>query len=437
MIVFATSAQSALQKVSASGGVPTVATALAAGESAHWRPSFLLDGRHFFYRVSNGGIYVASLDSTDRTLVLKNPNSNNVFYTEGYLLFLRETTLMAQPFDAGRLALTGEPVPVAEQIQTLSNPPTGAFSVSDNGVLVYQTGTGATNTQLTWFDRTGKQVAELGDRANYADIELSSDWKRAAVSLIGPALSTRDIWIFDVARGLRTRFTFDPTDDLSPIWSPDGSRVVFASRRKGHLDLYQKASSGAGNEDVLFADSLDKFPTSWSPDGRFILYLATGGTTGYDLWVLPLSGDRKPFPFLQTPFNEGPGQFSPDSRWIAYASNESGRNEIYVAPFPGPGGKWQISTAGGNLPRWRHDGKELFYLAPDNKLMVAAVNGQGAAFEVGAVGPLFEQMRPTGQRYIYDVSPDGQRFLVNTVGNQTAPTTPITVVVNWTAGLRK
>ena len=436
VIVFATSTQSALQEVSASGGVPTAATALAAGERGHLRPSFLPDGRHFFYRAVDRGIYVTSLDSTDRTLLLTNPDSNNVSYTQGYLLFLRETTLMAEAFDMRRLALTGEPVPVAEQIQTLANPPTGVFSASDNGVLAYQTGTAAINPQPTWFDRTGKRIAALGDPAGYGDFALSPDAKRAAVSFLDPAQRARDIWIFDVARGLRTRFTFDPADDVSPIWSPDGSRVVFASRRKGHGDLYQKASSGAGDEDVLFADSLDKFPVSWSPDGHFIIYVAAGGTTRSDLWVLPLSGDRKPFPFLQTQFTEAQGQFSPDGRWIAYASSESGRPEVYVAPFPAPGGRWQISTAGGNWPRWRHDGKEIFYLAPDNKLMVATVNGQGAGFAVGAVGPLFD-VRPSPVRYSYDVSPDGQQFLVNTVGNQAAPATPITVVVNWTAGLKK
>ena len=229
---------------------------------------------------------------------------------------------------------------------------------------------------------------------------------------------------------------FGPEAAVTSIWSPDGSRIVFNSNRKGHLDLYQKASSGAGTEEVLLEDNLDKYPTSWSPDGRFILYRHQCPQTRAQLFVLPLSGDRKPVPFLNTKFDESFGQFSPDGRWVAYRSNESGRNEVYVAPFPGPGGKWQISTAGGDRPRWRRDGSEIFYLAPDNKLMAAAVNGKGASFEVGAVKPLFEARFVTGGRYQYAVSADGQRFLINTTPEQAA-SAPITVVLNWTAGLKK
>jgi Tol biopolymer transport system component len=239
-----------------------------------------------------------------------------------------------------------------------------------------------------------------------------------------------------VARGLRTRFTFDPADQLTSIWSPDGSRIVFNSRRKGSLDLYQKAASGAGSEEVLLEDNLDKFPTSWSPDGRFILYVSVGPSRGNDLLVLPLTGDRKPFPILQTQFSEPEGRISPDGRWVVYISNESGRNEIYVAPFPGPGGKWQISTAGGYFPRWRHDGSEIFYLSPDNRLVTASVNGKGPGFEVGAVKPLFATRTVFAAGYQYDVSADGQRFLINAAPEQTA-SSPITVVLNWTAGLKK
>jgi Tol biopolymer transport system component len=221
------------------------------------------------------------------------------------------------------------------------------------------------------------------------------------------------------------------------IWSPDGSRIVFNSNRKGHYDLYQKAASGAGTEKVLLEDNLDKNPLSWSPDGRFLLY-STGTAspkTGADLFVLPLSGDRKPQPFLQTPFNELGGQFSPDGRWIAYTSNESGKYEVYVQPYPGPGGKWQISTAGGGIPRWRRDGTEIFYIAPDYKLMAAGINGKGSSIEVGAVKPLF-QTHMVGNRHEYDVSADGQRFLVNSAPEQEA-SAPITVVLNWIAGLKK
>ena len=238
-----------------------------------------------------------------------------------------------------------------------------------------------------------------------------------------------------MARSLKTRFTFDPADEFPLIWSPDGSRVVFNSRRKGQMDLYQKAADGSGTEEVLLEDNRQKYPVSWSADGRFILYVSAGGPTGNDLFVLPLSGDRKPIPFVNTQFNEAQGAFSPDGRWVAYVSNESGRNEVYVAPFPRPGGKRQVSTAGGINARWRRDGTEIFYFAPDNKLMAAAVNGRGASFEVGVVKPLFQTSR-TVPRFQYAVTADGQRFLINTAPEQAA-SAPITVVVNWTAGVGK
>jgi len=438
VIVFVPTVASPVQKVSASGGVPTAATTLGEGESGHRMPFFLPDGRHFLYRAvtatggSGGPIYVASLDLAQRKMLL-NADSSNVLYTQGHLIFLRETTLMAQPFDAERLELTGEVFPIAEQIQTQGNPLAGVFSASENGVLAYQTGAAGAGSQLGWFDRTGKPMGVLGGTALYSDLDLSPDGKRASVNI--QESGNRDIWIHDVARGLRTRFTFDPAEELMSLWSPDGSRVVFNSRRKGHLDLYQKPSSGAGPEELLLEDNRDKYPVSWSSDGQFILYGSTGGPTSSDLFALPLSGDRKPSPFLQTQFNEGAGQFSPDGRWVAYSSNASGRMEIYVAPFPGPGGKWQISTAGGLYPRWRQDGTELFYLALDNKLMAAAVNGKGPSFEIGAVKPLFET-RTAGIRYPYDVSADGQRFLINTAPEQ-AVSAPFTVVLNWTAGLKR
>jgi len=441
LIVFAPTAKSALQKVSATGGVPTAATVLGPGETSHFRPFFLPDGRHFLYRAYTassvrGPIYVATLDSTERKMLL-NSDSTNVLYTQGHLLFMREKTLMAQAFDARRLVLTGEAIPLAEQTQTIgTNPAYGDFSASDNAVLAYQTGASAASSQLAWFDRTGKQIGVLGDLASYSDLELSPDGKRASVSIPDEANKTGDIWVYDVARGRRTRFTFDAIDELASIWSPDGSRIVYNSRRRGHLDLVQKASNGSGAEEVLLEDDLGKYPLSWSPDGRFILYLTAGSPTGVDLFALPLSGDRMPIPFLNTKFNEGPGQFSPDGRWVAYRSNESGMGEVYVAPFPGPGGRWQISTAGGTNPRWRRDGQEIFYLAPDNRLMAVAVSGKGASFEVGTVKALFQTRAVPGSRYSYDVSPDGQRFLINTAPEQGA-SAPITVVLNWSTGLKK
>jgi Tol biopolymer transport system component len=441
LILFAPTNISALQKVSASGGVPAAATVLVQGELGHIRPSFLPDGRHFLYSTiaprpgSGGPIYLGSLDSSERKLLL-NATSANALYAQGNLLFLRETTLVAQPFDAGRMALSGDASPIADQIRISgSMQPYAYFSASENGALAYQMGVETASSQLVWFDRAGMQTGVLGDPAAYTDIELSPDGKRASVSIPDEGKG-RNIWIYDVARGLRTRFTFDPADQFTAIWSPDGARIVFNSRRKGSLDLYQKPASGAGNEEVLLEDNVDKFPASWSPDGKSVLYVSSGPSRSNDLFVLPLTGDRKPAPFLQTQFSEPEGRISPDGHWVVYCSNESGRNEIYVASFPGPGGKWQISTAGGAYPRWRRDSSEIFYLAPDNRLMVASVSSKGANFEVGAVKPLFVTRIATRGSYQYDVSPDGQKFLVDAAPQQ-AMSSPITIVLNWTAGLKK
>ena len=443
VILFTPNAGAPLFRVSATGGTPSPVTSLdtKAGETAHVYPFFLPDGRHFVYlaQTSGGvphGVYIGSLDSTERTRLFD--GGSNAEYAQGALLFLRGTTLMAQPFDVGRLAFTGEAVPLANQVRVSEVSGflrTGAFNVSETGVLVYRADP-SPGSDLVWFDRTGRELGRLGDRAKYLDVVLSPDGTQASVSVMESGTATRDVWVYDVARGLRNRLTFDPEDDLDAKWSPEGTRVAYASRRKGHLDLYVKMASGAESEHLLWADDLDKYPQSWSPDDRFLLYATVGGPTGQDLWVLPLFGDaQKPFPFLQTQSNKGTGQFSPDGHWIAYRSNETGRFEIYVAPFPGPGGKWQVSTTGGTGPRWRRDGKELFYVGPGNTLMAAAVAVEGARVEVGAVRRLF-QVRPVTPRYFYDTSPNGQRFLVNTTEELDA-SVPITLVVNWHALLKK
>ena len=417
-----------LRRISASGGQPSPASTLNTdeGETQHWFPFFLPDGRHFLYLAigtktggpnTPNGIYVTALDSNERTLLV--PGGSSPMYARGYLFFLREQTLMAQPFDVERLELTGDAAPLAEHVTVGGQSGmAGGFSLSATGVLAYQTGPAGVGgqgnpiTQLLWFDRSGKPIGTLGESAAHADLQLTPDGSRLAVSLFDGTRGSRDIWLFDVARGLRTRFTFEAVDEFSSAWSPDGSRVILNARRKTNLDLYVKPSSGAGAEEELLTDGLDKFPLDWSPDGRFLLYQVFAPKTGLDLWVLPLFGDRKPLPLVNTPFSEGGGQFSPDGRWIAYMSNESGRPEVYVAPFPGPGGKWQISTTAGNWPRWKRDGAEIFYLGPNNTLIAATVDGRGSALEVGAVRPLFDT-RAGAPRWPFDVSADGQRFLVN------------------------
>ncbi len=442
-----------LARIPAAGGTPSPVTTLDTETSdlAHAYPFFLPDGRHFLYlSVANvGGVpstatYVGSLDAKDKPRPLVKGVSN-IVYARGHVLFIRDRTLMAQPFDSVRLELKGEAVPIAEQLEIGGAlAPVGAFTVSENGVLAYRTGARDIRSQLFWYDRTGKQLTAVGEQADQMNLELSPDETRAMVSILDTARNTRDLWIYDVARGLRTRFTFDPADEMLSAWAPDGSRVVFNSRRKGNLDLYVKASSGAGGEEPVLADGRNNlYATDWSPDGHHILYFTgnANSPTGNDIWSLPMSGDRKPASVLRSEFSELNGRFSPDGRWLAYVSNESGRNDVYVASFGGAGGKWQVSTAGGTVPRWRRDGKEIFFLSPESKLMAATANGQGNAFEVGAVQPLFD-VRPRLEGFAgsngwsYAVSANGQRFLVNTLVEQ-AVSPPIAIVVNWTAGLTK
>jgi Tol biopolymer transport system component len=252
----------------------------------------------------------------------------------------------------------------------------------------------------------------------------------------------RDVWILEPARHITTRFTFDPGIDFAPVWSPNADRIVFASATNGPLELHLKPSAGTGNVDILAGSSQAKIPMDWSRDGRFIIYREVDQKNGNDLWILPLSGDRKPYPFPATPFNEANAQFSPDVRWVAYQSDESGRYEIYVQPFPGPGGKWQVSNAGGTQPRWNRNGKELFYLAADSKLMSVTIETTSAGQTFKAITPVelfaahIVEVAPTTQRHQYAVSPDGQRFLIN-VPAESAAVSPITVVLNWNPAAKK
>jgi Tol biopolymer transport system component len=362
-----------------------------------------------------------------------------VYAKPGYLLFRREAKLMAQKFDTARLELSGDPFPIAEQIgvgfdgltyQTL-------VSASDQGVLAYQ-GLGAGKTQLIWFDREGKKLGVVGAPGDYSDLSLSPDDKRLAFFQVDPDTGNVDIWLMDLAVGVPTRFTFDTAVDFAPVWSPDGERIVFASLREGAPNLFQKNANGSGQEDPLYQSPLAKLPSSWSNDGRFVLCGTVDPKTRWDLWVLSVS-DHKWEPFLQTPANESRGMFSPNGRWIAYESDESGKKEIYVQTFPASGAKWQISVSGGSQPRWRRDGKELFFLGGDRKVTAVEVNIDAPGFVHGAPRALFEtriskgEERP-GTQYV--VSADGQHFLVNTVAEEGAYT-PINVVLNWTATLKK
>ena len=449
VIVFSRGPTDGLFRVSANGGPTTQVTTLdkSRKEIGHVWPYFLPDDRHFLYlarstQKENTGIYVAALDSPERKFLV-NTDSSPMYAPPGFLLYVRERTLMAQRFDASKLQLSGEPFPVADQVGFNLVTGRAFFSVSQTGVLVFLS-SNAPNTQLAWFDRQGKQIALVGTTAVDTGLRLSPDEKRVAVTRLDPQTASSDIWLIDLARNNPSRFTFDPANETAPVWSPDGSRIVFASNREGVPSLYQRFSNGAGSDEVVHKSDQPAAPHDWSPDGKFIIYGTFSPNTAADLWLLPLFGDQKPTPLIQTQFNEGQARFSPDGRWIAYSSNESGQYQVYVQSFPISGGKWQVSTGGGAQPQWRRDGKELFYLTPDRKIMAVDVNGAGSTFVAGIPQPLFDARVSTlfpgggggaGGISYYAASGDGQRFLLNTLGGDSS--VPFTVVLNWTAGLKR
>jgi len=346
------------------------------------------------------------------------------------LLYLQGSTLMAQGFDAERLRFTSEAVPVAENVRHETY--YMFFSVSQSGVLAYQTGGAGTN-EMVWLNRRGERLGTVGPEASYSNPALSPDGTKLAVGVLDPKLGTRDIWVYDLVRGTGSRLTFDPADDLGPTWSPDGSRVMFTSDRKGQRDIYQQLANGLGSAVVVLeSKSQWKNLNDVTPDGRCAIY-----NTRTDLWLLPLFGERAPRPFVQGSFNADQAQFSPNGRYVAYRSNETGRWEVFVQTFPEQGGKWQVTVNGGWGPMWRRDGKEMFYLGPDGEMMAVEVKTDAAQFEAGAPRPLFQaQLYPEGKRNQYIVTPDGQRFLL-VYPSEVGKPSPITVVVNWPALLKK
>ena len=442
VIVFSGRPGIGLSRVSASGDVPTVATELDASrdETSHRWPFFLPDGRHFLYTALAAvtptpadAIFVGALGSNERQRLVDVVRSNAIYAPPGYLLFAREGALVAQPFDAKQRQFTGDAVVVADQVQTFSPVASAAFSTSENGMLAYQAGAGGEPSQLVWLDRAGRQT-ETGLAPGPIDSpRLSHDGRRVAYH-VEDRQERGDIWIYDLARRVSNRFTFDPANDFDPVWSPDDTRLVFSSNRRDRGDLYLKAASGAGADELLFASGKRKIATDWSRDGRHVLFSEFDPTTRQDLWSLSMP-DGKATVVLQTEFFESGGALSPDGRWMAYHSDEAGRQEVYVQPFPGPGPKWRISREGGTWARWRGDGKELFFIADDRKLMVVEVTA-GSTFGAGDPNPLFATRCKRSFSREYDVTSDGQRFLVNnTLAEESAAS--ITLVQNWHAELKR
>ena len=426
----------AVYRVSASGGTAVAVTTLdkSRREMLHAFPEFLPDGRHFLYFArsedpEHRGVRLGSLDSAETRPLLRCEDPAGYAWP-GYLLLRRGRALLAYPFDAQRLAVTGEPFVAAETVDARG------FSASETGILALVS-SGAETTQPTWFDRAGSQLGTIGEPGEYVQVALSPDGRRAAVQRLDPRLDTADIWLLDLTRGVPSRFTFDSGSETDPVWSPDGRALAFSAEGedKGRLAIFLKELGGAAEERVLPKTAPRAFVEDWSRDGRFLLYGAgAGGRDG--LWAIPLSGERKPFPVVQSSFPKDEPHLSPDGRWLTFLSAESGRAEIYVQAFPGPGPRARVSTGGGGQPRWRGDGRELFYRALDGTLMSVAMNA-GATIEPGAPRKLFSTKLPMDETLDeYAVTADGQRFLVLVPLGEAAPS-PITVVLNWTAGLKR
>jgi Tol biopolymer transport system component/tRNA A-37 threonylcarbamoyl transferase component Bud32 len=424
------------------GGAPTLVAApdAARNEAGFEFPQFLPDGRRFLVEVATPGtqpnfIGVGSLDSkTVKHLV---QITSDAFYAPpGYVFYSDQGTLMARPFSVRALDFTGPAVPVAQSVGSYGDGFYGFFTVSPAGVLAYQTAAATTTNQMAWFSRTGQKVGTVGEPGVYATPALSRDGAKLAVGAGDQA--KRNIWVYDLKRGTGSRLTFSAADDVNPIWSLDGSHILFSSNRDGQYDIYQQAADGLGSTQPVFQLKDEaKYLNDLTADGRYAIYDTGTSANTTQLWGLPLFGDRKPFIFVQGAFGATSAQFSPNGRYLAYASNETGRNEIYVQTFPEHTGKWQISASGGTEPTWRSDGKELFYLTLDEKLMAVDVNTESPSFQAGIPKPLFQaQLVPLSYwRNIYVPSPDGQRFLMLVPANETkAP--PITVVVNWPALLK-
>jgi hypothetical protein len=436
VIVFVPEFGFGLYRVSAVGGPTTTVepgTRARGGVFIGW-PYFLPDGRHFLYRVAGTGVFLGSLDSQERRQLLS-VDSNAAYVPAGYLLFQREGTLLAQPFDIDGFRISGEPIVIASQLTYNPSNGRGSFSVSENGLLAYRP---TNERQLVWLDRRGAQLGSVGPPAQYADFALSTDETRVAVTRVDPRTGTSDIWLIDTVQGRASQFTFDPSSEQMPLWSPDGREIVFSSNSRGLFDLYRKPVIGTAHEEPLLTSPGNKTSLDWSRDGRFVLFGQGHATDNrpIGIWVLPLAGDRTPA-LIHAPADSGSAQFTPDGRWVAYVSHESGANEVYVRRFPTDEAHWQVSTDGGIEPRWRRDMSELFYLAPGGDLMAVPVKWDSTP-HLGSPAALFRT--PFGDltnitgRNQYDVTADGQRFLM-TVPRGGAVSSPITMVLNWTAGL--
>ena len=430
--------------MSAEGGTSEPASKLdqAHGENSHRWPYFLPDGKHFLFWSRNSGgalehkLYVGTLGSLEARPLMK--SGSMAIYVPGYLLFMRGQTLMAQRFDDGRLETSGSAVPVAEHVLFNMTSARPVFSASDTGTLVYQTGSDQGGWRLLWFTRGGTSAGTVGDVDRYFDPAISPDGTRVAAQLF-TSQGTGDIWIFDLQRNAKTRLTFGPANQRYPVWSRDGKTIYYGSNANGAYHIFAKSADGTGPDRVVMDEDPFDYPWDVSPDQKYLVYGrgAAGKSTGTEMWALPLTGnERKPFVVVPSFYQTFAASVSPDGRWISYESNESGRFEVYVTPFPGGGGKWQVSTAGGTSAKWRRDGKELFFFDPADNLMAADVNPSGATIQLGTPHALFRAVGVQNTLGAYAVTGDGKKFLINS-GDVKEENQPLTIVQNWAAAFKK
>jgi Tol biopolymer transport system component/tRNA A-37 threonylcarbamoyl transferase component Bud32 len=437
VIIFSPNRFSAVFSVPASGGKPEQVTGLGQAISHRW-PHFLPDGEHFLFVYSVTGsatgassLHMGSIKTKKDKLVAA--SWYNADYAQGQLFFIRDSALFAQPFDPKTGQLSGEAVTIAPDIQMDSLFSHALFSVSENGMLVYEPGAVSNHSELLWYDRNGKQLGTLGEPGIYIEASISPDESKIAEAEYNQ--SGVDIWTYEVARGIHARFT-TKGNNRYPIWSPDGNSIAFCSTRQTpQLSIFRQLASGVVDPQPLFlSGSGDLFLSDWSHDGRFITFTQSSANTKQDIWILPLGADPKPYPFMQTTFNERAARFSPDGHWVAYDSDESGHYEVYLAPFPAGGRKWQVSNAGGRQAVWSKDGKELFYISPDNTFMSATFSGVGDNIKLGVPSTLFKGHPRNFDFGIYQVTRSG-RFLVSSAPDES--NAPLTLISNWPGLLKK
>jgi eukaryotic-like serine/threonine-protein kinase len=430
-----------LAMIPASGGTPTVVIARDRDGCQEAWPAFLPDATHLLFfcrgREDQRGVYVGSLETHEKKRLI--PGGLRPAYASGHLFTVRGETLMAYPFDIDRLQTIGDPVPVADGIWNAPGAGQASYSVSNDGVLAY-VNAAVSKAQFSWFDRAGQLQGRIGERdRSFATPQLSPDARRLLIAQ-GPTAADH-VWVMDATGGASSRLTFGSGRDYSPVWSPNAMRLAYLSGGLRGGKIMLKNADGSGAEQALFESDRLVSIDAWSPDGRYVVFTATGPRSLSDIWLLPVAGEKRATPFLESAFNKTQAQVSPDSRWIAYTSYESGGDEVYVESFPTPGGKKQVSVGGGVQPRWRRDGKELFYLATDGRLMATPVTS-GKTLAFGEAKPLFKTaVIPHGSQSIglatyYDVTPDGQRFLCVIPSASDQSFAPITVVLNWQAALK-